>query len=101
MKKICFLIVCGLFFAMGTAQAQMASLNKAKYITTLKVIADHKINDDDIIDDVDKLREYDKFKKDLKAMIDKLDNSHPREAKNQKIMRILEKAGKEIYEELK
>jgi hypothetical protein len=50
---------------------------------------------------VDKLREYDKFRKELKAMIDKLDNSHPREAKNQKIMRILEKAGKEIYEELK
>ena len=34
-------------------------------------------------------------------MVGKLDNSKPNEAKNQRIMRILERAGREIYNELK
>ncbi len=83
------------------AHAQLASLNKAKYVTVLKVITDHKMNDAELKPDVDKLRETDRFKNDLYKMMAKLDNSRPSEAKNRRIMRILERAGKEIYDELK
>lgn len=88
-------------FCVMPAQAQLSALNKAKYVTVLKVITDHKMNDAELKPDVDKLREYDRFKDDLHKMMAKLDNSRPSEAKNRKIMRILERAGKEIYDELK
>lgn len=83
------------------ANAQVAALNEAKYITTLKVVADHKMKDADLVDDIDQLRENERFLKDLKGMLAKLDNNRPNSAKNLKIKRILEKAGKDIYNELK
>lgn len=96
--------ILGMFFVLVfavSASAQTASLNQAKYVTTLKVIADHKMNDADLAPDIDRLRENERFNSTLKKMLAKLDNSRPNTAKNQKIMRILEKAGKEIYDELK
>lgn len=83
------------------AQAQMSSLSEAKYITVLNVISNHKMKDEDLEKDLVKLRESERFKSELKIMLGKLDNSRPNEANNRKIMRILEKAGKEIYNELK
>lgn len=94
------LIVCMCFMTFS-AQAQMAALNKAKYIATLKVVVNHKMNDADIVDDMEKLRQSARFKKDLEKIIGKLDNSKPNEATNRRIMRILEQAGREIYNELK
>lgn len=84
-----------------SAEAQIAALDEAKYITTLKVVTDHKMKDADLEPDVDRLRENERFKKELIKMLGKLDNSRPNSAKNQKIMRILERAGKEVYNELK
>jgi len=95
-----FLII-GLSFSAFSAQAQMASLNKAKYMAVLKVVTNHKMNDKDIVKDLDKLRESERFKKELEKIVGKLDNSRPNEATNRKIMRILEQAGKDIYNELK
>lgn len=89
------------FVMIMPAQAQMASLNKAKYVTVLKVVASHKMNDKDLEPDIEKLRENAKFKRELSKMLDKLDNSHPNDATNRKILRILEDAGKNIYNELK
>ena len=85
----------------GGANAQVAALNEAKYITTLKVVTDHKMKDADLVGDIDQLRENERFLKDLKGMLAKLDNNRPNSAKNLKIKRILERAGKEIYNELK
>lgn len=100
LKKV---VLVGFFSVMCTfaAQAQVAALNEAKYITTLKVITDHKMNDADLVSDIDKLRQNENFIKDLKKMMAKLDNDRPNSAKNLKIKRILEKAGKDIYNELK
>jgi len=84
-----------------SANAQIASLNKAKYLATLKVVSAHKMGDKDMLSDFDKLRESERFRKDLEKMVNKLDNSKPNEATNRKIMRILEQAGKEIYNELR
>ena len=94
------LIVCMCFMTFS-AQAQMVALNKAKYIATLKVVVNHKMGDADIKDDLVKLRESERFKKDLEKIVSKLDNSKPNEAKNRRVMRILEQAGREIYNELK
>lgn len=85
----------------GFGRSQIAALDEAKYITTLKVVTDHKMKDADLEPDVDRLRENERFKKELIKMLGKLDNSRPNSAKNQKIMRILERAGKEVYNELK
>lgn len=92
-----------LFFALYSVSvcAQSATLNKAKYVTVLKVITDHKMQDEELEPDVEKLRESERFKKELVKMIGKLDNSRPSEAKNRRIMRILERTGKQIYDELK
>ena len=95
-----FLLFSMIFVAMP-AQAQMSSLTDAKYVTVLNVISNHKMKDKDLEKDLVKLRESDKFKSELRKMLDKLDNSKPNEANNRKIMRILEKAGKEIYNELR
>lgn len=100
MIKNSLLILCLVMFAFSV-QAQSAALNKPKYVTVLKVILDHKMKDAELMPDVDKLRESERFKKELLKMIDKLDNSRPSEAKNRRIMRILERTGKEIYDELK
>lgn len=100
LKKVVFVCFCFMIFAIG-AKAQVAALNEAKYITTLKVITDHKMNDADLVADIDKLRQSDNFIKDLKKMLAKLDNDRPNSAKNLKIKRILERAGKDIYNELK
>ena len=101
MKKVLCLILVLAVMPFGAAKAQMAALNKAKYIATLKVVADHKMNDESIVDDLDRLRQHERFKKELSKMVGKLDNSKPNEARNQRIMRILERAGREIYNELK
>lgn len=101
MKKILFFSLLSCFCFIQSADAQMTALNEAKYITTLKVVVDHKMKDADIVDDVAQLREHQKFRKDLAKMLKKLDNSRPNEAKNRKIMKILERTGKEIYNELK
>lgn len=100
MKKCLLLTLFVLLGVVCNANAQMAALNKAKYVATLKVVADHKVNDKDIVDDVRQLNEHKKFKQDLAKMLKKLDNSNPNGAKNQKIMRILERAGRDIYNEL-
>ena len=101
MKKILFFSLLSSLFFVQSVNAQMAALSEAKYITTLKVVVDHKLKDADIVDDVAQLREHQKFKQDLAKMLQKLDNSRPNEAKNRRIMKILERTGKEIYNELR
>jgi len=99
MWRILFLLL--MLVAAVPAQAQMANLTKAKYVAVLKVVASHKMKDEDIVGDLERLNESERFKKDLNKIINKLDNSKPNDANNRKVMRILEQAGKEIYNEFK
>lgn len=96
-KYFCLLVM--LLSAMP-AYAQMSSLTKAKYIATLKVVANYKMDDQDITKDLDKLRESERFKKDLEKMVSKLNNKKSN-ALDRRVMKILEQAGKDIYNELK
>lgn len=89
------------FMAAMPVQAQMASLNKAKYVTVVKVVSEHQLDNKDLVSDIDKLRGNSKFRQELKKMLEKLDNEHPNTAKNRRVERILEQAGKDIYNELK
>lgn len=101
MRKILILSLLLLVLPVVNVWAQSTTLNKAKYLATLKVVSEHKMNDKSIVSDLDKLRQYSRFNQELSKMLEKLDNSKPNDAKNQKIMRILERTGKEIYNELK
>lgn len=96
-----YFLLSFMIFAAMPAQAQMSALTDAKYVTVLNVISNHKMKDKDLEKDLVRLRESDRFKSELREMMEKLDNSRPNEATNRKIMRILEKAGQEIYNELK
>lgn len=96
-----YLLVSSWFLTATPAQAQMASLNDAKYMAVLKVVVNYKMGDENLSDDLDKLRESDRFKKELQKIVNKLDNSKTSDATNRRIMRILEQAGKDVYNELK
>jgi hypothetical protein len=96
-----YFLLLFMLFASMPAHAQMATLTRAKYIATLNVISNHKMKDEDLAKDLDKLREVKRFNEELIKMRNKLDNSKPNDAKNRKIMQILEQAGKDIYNELR
>ena len=61
-KSLVFGLAAMAAFAVS-AEAQIAALDEAKYITTLKVVTDHKMKDADLEPDVDRLRENERFKK--------------------------------------
>lgn len=95
------LLVSWLLLSAQPTQAQMASLNNAKYLAVLKIVVNYKMGDESIVGDLDKLRESERFKKELEKIVDKLNNSKTSNATNRRIMRILEQAGKDVYNELK
>ena len=90
-----------LFLSAQPVQAQVASLTNAKYMAVLKVVVNYKMGDENISGDLDKLRESERFKKELEKLVEKLDNSKTSDATNRRVMRILEQAGKDVYNELK
>ena len=73
-KSLVFGLAAMAAFAVS-AEAQIAALDEAKYITTLKVVTDHKMKDADLEPDVDRLRENERFKKELIKMLGKLDGA--------------------------
>lgn len=96
-----YLIFVALILVTASAHAQIAALDKAKYMAVLKVVVNYKMADENIVDDLDKLRESERFRKELEKIVNKLDNSKQSDASNRRIMRILEQAGKDVYRELK
>lgn len=96
-----YFLISYLFLTAMPAQAQLASLSEAKYMAVLKIVVNYKMGDENIADDLDRLRESERFKKELEKIYKKLDNSKTSDATNRRIMRILEQAGKDVYNELK
>lgn len=82
------------------AMAQFAAQKDAAYLATLKAVTDYKLNDEEIVQDMEKLRQNEKFNQDLHKMLDKLTNSRTKTGKNRRVYQILQRAGKEIYDEL-
>ena len=78
-------------------QAQFSASKNAQHIAILKAVVNYKINDSDIERDVEDLRENKRFIDKLQKMMGKLDNGRTQDSTNRKVMKILEKAGEEIY----
>ncbi len=95
-----FLSLCLWTVGCIPAQAQYSSQKEAAYIATLKAVADYKINDEENLKDVEKLRQDERFNKKLQKMLDQLSNKRSKDGKNRRIYNILQRAGKEIYDEL-
>ena len=95
---IAFLSVAFLTFS---AEAQYSSTKNAQYLATIKAVANYKINDEEEFSNVEKLRQDARFNEKLQSMLNKLQNSKTKNSDNKRILKILEDAGKEIYDILK
>ena len=96
-------ILCVLFSAIlfsPKVYAQYSSQKDAAYLATIKAVADYKINDQEELDKVEELRQSPAFNKKLQKMLDKLSNERTKNSTNQRILKILKNAGKQIYDEL-
>jgi len=90
-------IILAIFLSAAPVQAQYSASKNAQYMATLKAVANYKIEDGEIIKDIEKLRENKSFNEHLQKMLDKLSNRRTKDGTNRKVMRILEKAGEDIY----
>lgn len=91
---------CVFFSSSRESLAQFSAQKDAAYLATLKAVTDFKINDDEVLKDIEKLRQNEKFNQDLQKMLYKLTNSRTKTGKNRRVYQILQRAGKEIYDEL-
>lgn len=83
------------------SSAQMSASKNAQYLATIKAVADYKINDEEELRNVERLRQNERFNRQLQDMMSRLQNTRTKNSKNQRILKILEDAGKEIYDILK
>ena len=88
-----FCFICFSF----TASAQYAAQDDAKYLATIKAVADFKINDEENLQAVEALRQNRAFNQKLQKMLNKLSTERTKNTTNRKVLQILEKAGKDIY----
>lgn len=96
MKRFLFVFFLTLVFV-SPANAQYASQQDAKYIATLKAVVNYKIDDEENIRAIDSLRQDRRFNEKLSKMLDKLSNDRSKDTKNRQVLKILEKAGQDIY----
>ena len=94
------LFVIAFLCCVSPAHAQFSATRDAQYMATLKAVVNYKIDDEEIFDDVEKLRQNRNFYEKLQKMLNKLNNRRTKDATNRKVLRILEKAGEQIYKEL-
>lgn len=100
MKSIYALAFLGSVFFATQSSAQFSAQNDAKYIATLKAVVNYKIDDQENIRDVEDLRQNRQFNQKLQRMMDKLSNERTKDAKNRQVLKILTKAGEDIYKVL-
>ena len=99
--KIFFASLIAISILIPNAYAQYAAQNDAVYLATLKAVVNYKIDDEETIKGVEALRQDQRFMQELAKMQDKLSNRRSKNAINNRVYKILLKAGKEIYNELK
>lgn len=100
MKMLSVVLIALVMFS-GKAEAQFAATKEAQYLAVIKAVADYKIDDEEQLKNVESLRENANFNRKLQKMLDKLSNSRSKNADNRRVLQILERAGKEIYDLLK
>lgn len=96
--KILPLVMVATVLAAGDVNAQYSASKDAQYLAVVKAVANYKINDEENLRQVEKLRENENFNRKLQKMLDKLSNTRTKDTTNRKVLQILERAGKEIYD---
>lgn len=84
--------------AASDVNAQYSASKDAQYLAVVKAVANYKINDEENLRQVEKLRENEAFNRKLQKMLEKLSNSRTKDTTNRKVLQILERAGKDIYD---
>lgn len=97
MNKLIYAAAVAAFFLQAPAQAQYSAQNDAKYMATLKAVANYKIDDEENLAGVEALRQNKVFNEKLQKMLNKLSNKRTKDTTNRKVLQILEQAGKDIY----
>lgn len=100
MNKFSLAVMAWSILAAGESVAQYSSQNDAKYMATLKAVVNYKIDDQENIRDIEALRQNRQFNEKLQRMLDKLSNERTKDAKNRQVLKILEKAGEDVYKVL-
>ncbi len=98
--KLFNLVLVGFLLSAFPANAQYAAQRDAMYMATLKAVVDYKMGDEENLRDLESLRENERFKRDLMQMMSKLSNRRSKDSQNNRVYKILLKAGKDIYNEL-
>lgn len=96
--KILPLVMAVTVLAAGDVNAQYSASKDAQYLAVIKAVANYKINDAENLRQVEKLRENENFNRKLQKMLEKLSNSRTKDTTNRKVLQVLERAGKEIYD---
>lgn len=97
MRFLSLITIIAVAICVSPAQAQYSSTKNAQYLATIKAVANYKINDEEEFRNVERLRQDARFNEKLQSMLNKLQNSKTKNSDNKKILKILENAGKEIY----
>lgn len=95
------LVFLAAFLMASSVSAQMSASQDAQYLATIKAVANYKIDDEEEIRNVERLRANEAFNRQLQKMMEKLQNTRTKNSKNQQVLQILKRAGKEIYDILK
>lgn len=101
MRIYALIFAAFLLTGISNAAAQLSSQKDAMYVATLKAVANYKIDDEELSRDIERLRKNRRFNEDLQRMMEKLSNRRSKNSTNKKVLEILEKAGEDIYNELK
>ena len=96
--KILPLVMAVTVLAASDVNAQYSASKDAQYLAVVKAVANCKINDEENLRQVEKLRENEAFNRKLQKMLEKLSNSRTKDTTNRKVLQILERAGKDIYD---
>lgn len=96
--KILPLVMAVTVLAAGDVNAQYSASKDAQYLAVIKAVANYKINDAENLRQVEKLRENENFNRKLQKMLEKLSNNRTKDTTNRKVLQVLERAGKEIYD---
>ena len=100
--KITYLLLIGSILLAPAADAEAFAARKdAEYIATLRAVVNYKIDDEENLRDIKALRKDRRFNQDLQKMLNKLTNSRTKNTDNKRVQKILEQAGKDIYNILK
>ena len=91
------LIAFGLLMFTPAKSYAYAAQQDAEYVATLKAVVNYKINDEENLRNIEKLRQDRRFNEKLQRMLNKLSNDRTKDGKNREVLKILEQAGKDIY----